>query len=72
MHTLETTIITPFLLFFLAAGIALCAYTVQLVCRQAEQYAAQYVQEESDRAFHNTDVLRVTEVIYETVTELVR
>lgn len=72
MHTLETAIVTPLLLLLFAAGAALCAYTAHLTCRQAQAYAREYAQEESSESFGNTDVLRVTEVIYETVTESMR
>lgn len=69
MHTLETAVLLPMILLVFAAGIGLSFYTVRLMEKRTA------VCGENDNAgdsLRNADVLRIVQVVYETVSDAAR
>ncbi len=65
MHTVETAVILPLLLLILLGGIFLSLQSVELVEKQNQSYGNLDVDSASC-----TDVLRITEVVYETIDSI--
>ena len=65
MHTVETAVVIPLLLLLLLGGIFLSLRSVALVEAQNQFYESAELKSRSC-----LDVLRQTEVVYETITSL--
>ncbi len=67
MHTVETAVILPLLLLILLGGIVLSLKSVELVEKQNQFYETSAIDSEAC-----TNVLRVTEVVYETIESVAK
>ena len=67
MHTVEIAVVLPLLLLVLLGGIFLSFQSVTLVGKQNQCYEATTIDSKSC-----TDVLRITEVVYETIEQFTK
>lgn len=66
MHTLETAVVLPLILLIVLGGIGLSVATLGLLDVQSDRYCEVGMEDSSACV----QVLRVTEVVYETIQDL--